>query len=149
MPGLTPEESRARFAGARVARLATAGADGQPHLVAIVFAATGDRIVHGVDHKPKSTMALKRLANIAANPRVSMLVDHYSERWEDLWWVRADGLARVLEDAGERAAALARLVERYPQYGEQPPAGPVIEVQVTRWSGWSYSDLGIRGSGPC
>ncbi|MEA2223526.1 MAG: hypothetical protein QOH83_1902, partial [Solirubrobacteraceae bacterium] len=65
---MTGEEARERFASARVARLASAGADGRPHIVPVVFALDGDTIVHAVDGKPKRTRALRRLANIAANP---------------------------------------------------------------------------------
>lgn len=129
------EEARERFAAARVARLATAGADGRPHLVPIVFAVAGERIYSAVDAKPKRTRALRRLANVAANPAVSLLVDHYAEDWEALWWVRADGRGRVL-DAGdpEAVSAVALLRERYPQ---QQGAGVVLAVDVDRWTGWS------------
>jgi PPOX class probable F420-dependent enzyme len=130
------EEARERFAAARVARLATAGADGRPHLVPIVFAVAGERIYSAVDAKPKRTRALRRLANVTANPAVSLLVDHYTEDWEALWWVRADGRGRVLDagDAEEAAQALALLRERYPQ---QRGAGTVLAVDVDCWTGWA------------
>jgi PPOX class probable F420-dependent enzyme len=132
------DEARARFAAAQVARLATAGADGSPHLVAICFAVEGDRIVTAVDHKPKRTTQLRRLANIAANPSVCLLVDHYDAHdWSALWWARADGTASILAPgAPGTAAAIDALADRYPQYVAQRPAGPVIEVAVERWSGW-------------
>ena len=142
MPNLGLDESRARFSRARIARLATVGEDGRPHLVAFVFATQGDRIVHAVDHKPKRTTALKRIANIRTNPRVSVLVDHYSERWDDLWWVRADGTGRILEDEEDRAEPVRLLVEKYEQYRGRPPAGPVIAIDVTRWTGWSFTPDG-------
>jgi PPOX class probable F420-dependent enzyme len=136
---LSEREARERLAMARVARLATVGADGRPHVVPFTFAAADDRIVHAVDHKPKRTADLRRLRNIRENPHVSVLVDHYDdEEWERLWWVRADGEARVIEDEGERAEPVRLLREKYRQYRERPPAGPVIEVRVTRWSGWAY-----------
>ncbi|MDP9294156.1 MAG: TIGR03668 family PPOX class F420-dependent oxidoreductase, partial [Actinomycetota bacterium] len=72
------------------------------------------------------------------NPRVALLADHYDDAdWSELWWVRAEGTARVLA-AGEPEArdAIALLRERYAQYRTQPPAGPVLAVDVTRWSGW-------------
>jgi PPOX class probable F420-dependent enzyme len=128
--------ARARFAAAPVARLATVSAAGEPHLVPIVFAVLGDTIVTAVDHKPKSTTALRRLANIEATGRVALLVDEYGEDWARLWWARADGHARLAEPA-EVPAAIAALVARYPQYAQQPPAGPVVAVEVRRWSGWS------------
>jgi PPOX class probable F420-dependent enzyme len=128
-------QARARFAAARVARLATAGADGRPHLVPICFAVAGDTVYSAVDDvKPKATRRLRRLANVAANPAVCLLADHYDEDWSALWWVRADGRGRVLEDA---PAAIALLAERYEQYRAAPPAGPVLAVEVERWSGWS------------
>jgi PPOX class probable F420-dependent enzyme len=135
---MTVEEARNRFAGARVARLATTDADKHPHLVPIVFALAGEAVYSAVDTKPKRTTALRRLANVAANPRVAVLVDHYDEDWRTLWWVRADGSARVLDGKElEGRQALALLVERYPQYRDQPPPGPVLAIDVERWSSWS------------
>lgn len=130
---------RERFERARVARLATVDVDGQPHLVPICFALLGDRIVSVVDAKPKRTPKLRRLANIRAQPRVSVLADEYDEDWTRLWWVRADGDARVVEDGREREDAVATLTSKYPQYDTLPPAGSVIEITVDRWRGWTAS----------
>lgn len=132
MPG---SEQRQRFAEARVLRLSTADAAGKPHLVPATFAVVGDRVAIAVDHKPKRHSNLKRLRNIQENPAVSLLVDHFDEDWEQLWWVRADGQARVLEnvDADELVQAL---LSKYDQYRDRRPSGPVIEIQVNRWSGW-------------
>jgi PPOX class probable F420-dependent enzyme len=128
-------EARARFAAARVARLATADAHGRPHLVPIVFAVQRERIYSAVDAKPKRSTALRRLQNVRVNPEVSLLVDHYDEDWSRLWWARAEGIARVLEaDQPEAQRAVALLQERYPQ---QQAVGPVLAVDVRRWSGWS------------
>jgi PPOX class probable F420-dependent enzyme len=132
---VTAAEARELFAGARVARLATVAATGRPHLVPIVFALDGDVVFSAVDAKPKRTMALKRLENIAANPRVALLADHYDEDWDALWWARADGVARVASDADARRG-IALLAGRYEQYRAAPPRGPVIAVAVERWSGW-------------
>lgn len=130
-------DARARFRHARVARLATVSADARPHIVPITFAMLGDdRLVTAVDHKPKRTTALRRLANLSANPAASLLVDHYSDDWEALWWARADGAGRVVE-AAQAPEAIDALVARYPQYRSQPPEGPVIVITVERWSGWS------------
>ncbi len=131
----TPE-CRQRFGSARVARLATLGPTG-PHLVPIVFGLNGDVVVTAVDDKPKRSRRLQRLANIANNPAVSLLVDVYDDDWDRLWWVRADGIARVVGDAARMQPALDLLIERYEQYRRLQPQGPVIEVTVTRWSGWS------------
>ncbi|MFF9112730.1 TIGR03668 family PPOX class F420-dependent oxidoreductase [Streptomyces sp. NPDC014805] len=143
MPALDEEEARRRFAGARVARLATVDTGGRPHLVPVVFAADGDRVVTAVDHKPKDTLRLKRLRNIAAHPAVSLLADVYDEDWDRLWWVRADGTARVLPPGAgdpavreERAAGIALLRDKYAQYAARPPHGPVVVVTVDAWTGW-------------
>jgi PPOX class probable F420-dependent enzyme len=135
------DDARTRFAAAPVARLATVGAGGGPHLVPITFALPdAETIVSAVDHKPKRTASLQRLRNIAAHDQVCVLVDHYSDDWSALWWVRADGRATVLApgDAPElRARALAALSLRYPAYRARPPAGALIVVSVSRWTGWS------------
>jgi PPOX class probable F420-dependent enzyme len=129
------DECRTRFADARVLRLATASAEGQPHVVPATFAVMDDLIAIAVDHKPKRHTNLKRLRNITENPAVALLVDHYEDEWNQLWWVRADGQARVVEN--ELAQPLVQgLVDKYGQYREIRPAGPVIEIQVNRWSGW-------------
>jgi PPOX class probable F420-dependent enzyme len=131
-------EARRRFAGAPVARLATADGAGAPHLVPIAFALVGETIYSAVDGKPKRTRALRRLANVAVNPRVAVLADHYEGDWERLWWVRADGAARVLDVAvPEAQGALEALAARYERYRTQPPPGPVLAIDVERWSGWS------------
>ena len=137
------DEHRARqlLSAARVARFATVTPQGRPRIVPVCFAAAGDVIYHAVDHKPKASRRLARLADIALEPRASLLADHYDDDWTTLWWVRADGRARVLEDvAGDEAAqALRLLAERYPQYREWPPSGPVIALDVEHVTGWSGS----------
>jgi PPOX class probable F420-dependent enzyme len=105
--------------------------------VPICFALDGGVIYFAVDHKPKRTTDLKRLRNIAANPAVSVLVEHYEHDWNRLWWVRVDGIARVVDDADESARAIELLVDRYSQYRGHEPGGPVVAISVERISGWS------------
>lgn len=140
MPGLSGAEARERFAASRVARLATADAAGRPHLVPVTFTVTGETVVTAVDHKPKRSTHLKRLANISANPAVCLLADDYEENWDHLWWARVDGHARVLppaERSAESRRYVALLAEKYErQYADRPPAGEVVEITVTRWTGW-------------
>ena len=103
----------------------------------IVFAVDGDTIYSAVDRKPKRSRRLRRIENARARPDVTILVDHYDEDWRRLWWLRARGRARVLDGGGERARALALLAEKYGQYREQPPDGPVLAVDVTEVRFWS------------
>ncbi|WP_424889549.1 TIGR03668 family PPOX class F420-dependent oxidoreductase [Streptomyces sp. XH2] len=132
-------EARARFTAAPVARLATADVSGVPHLVPVTFAVTGDTVYFAVDHKPKRTRDLRRLRNIAQNPRVALLADHYADDWTTLWWARADGRATVRTGPEHCRTPLALLAEKYPQYRDHPPEGPVVAVEVTGWSGWAVA----------
>jgi PPOX class probable F420-dependent enzyme len=128
------------FARAPVAVLATVGADGAPHVVPVVFAATTSgettTVYTAVDAKRKSTQRLRRLANIAANPKVSLLVDHYDADWTQLWWIRADGVAAVHESGEAMAIGYAALRHAYPQYDRVALDGPVVTITVTRFSSW-------------
>jgi PPOX class probable F420-dependent enzyme len=133
---MTGEQARRRFATARVARLATADADARPHLVPMVFVLAGETIYSAVDAKPKRTTALRRLANVAANPRVAVLVDHYDEDWTKLWWVRADGAAQIHDSGDDMAMGYALLRRKYPQYERIALDGPVVTVAVRRFSSW-------------
>lgn len=134
--GPVNEATRRRVAEARIARLATTDADGRPHLVPIVFVLDGETLYSAVDDKPKRSRRLRRLANAAARPDVTVLVDHYEEEWTRLWWVRLRGRARVLEAGAEAERALALLTAKYAQYRERPPRAPVLAVDVVEWRSW-------------
>jgi PPOX class probable F420-dependent enzyme len=134
---MDPARCRALLSAARVGRLATVRPDGRPHVVVCCFAVAGERVWTAVDAKPKATTRLQRLANVRAHPWASLLVDHYEEDWDALWWVRVDGPASVLEEGDERDDALAALAAKYSQYVGAPPTGPVIAIAAERVSGWS------------
>jgi PPOX class probable F420-dependent enzyme len=129
-------DAREMFTSSRVAQLATASADGVPHLVPVVFAVSHDVIYTAVDAKRKSTRRLRRMANIESNPTVSLIVDHYDEDWSRLWWVRADGRAEIHYSGEEMATCYFELRRKYLQYQRIALDGPVIAVTVARWSGW-------------
>lgn len=152
---MDPALARRRVAAARVGRLGTVTGEGRPHLVPCCFAlldaaraaprAGGPElpgggsatVVTAVDAKPKSTLALRRLANVRAHPQASLLVDHYDDAdWSALWWVRVDGTARVVDGGPQRDRALAALVAKYPQYQRTPPPGPVISIDIAAWRTW-------------
>jgi PPOX class probable F420-dependent enzyme len=130
---------RERVAAARVARLATIGPDGRPHLVPIVFALDGDTLYTAVDAKPKRSRRLRRIENARERPDVTVLVDHYDENWRRLWWVRLRGRARVLESGDEAKRALQLLVDKYEQYRLERPGLPVLAVDVAEWRAWGAS----------
>ena len=132
-------EIRRRVETSFVARLATVGDDGRPHIVPISFALDGETLYFAVDFKPKRTTDLKRLRNLTANPAVSVLVDHYESDWDRLWWIRLDGSARIVTEGAEADRALDVLAQRYEQYRMARPAGPVVAITIERMTGWSAS----------
>jgi len=131
---------RKRLGEARVAHLATADAEGRPHVVPIAFAHEDENLYFVVDDKPKRSRNLKRLRNIAGNPRVSVLVDHYEDDWTRLWWVRVDGVAHVLVHEPEAQRAIDLLARKYAQYRTAKPPGPVIEITILRMTGWAAAE---------
>lgn len=130
------ERARTLFSSADHAYLTTVGVDGAPHVVPFTFFATDETIYWAVDRKPKSGAPLQRLINISHEPRVSALADAYSPDWSALWWVRADGTAGEVTGS-EAVAAIDLLAQKYPQYREARPQGPVVAISVDSWVGWS------------
>jgi PPOX class probable F420-dependent enzyme len=128
---------RERVAAARVGRLATVSGDGVPHLVPFCLVLLDDVVFTAVDHKPKRTTALRRIDNITATGRACVLVDEWSEDWTQLWWVRLDCSAQVVEDPATRDGALTALTAKYAQYAEVPPTGAVLALTVEKWTGWA------------
>lgn len=124
---------------AATATTAVTASGPRPHIVPVTFAVDGDRIFSAVDAKPKTGRPLQRLRNIRVNHSVAVLADHYEDDWSRLWWVRADGRASILDGPDETAEPVRLLIRRYPQYRDQPPAGPIICVAVERWTGWAAS----------
>ncbi|MGH7803237.1 MAG: TIGR03668 family PPOX class F420-dependent oxidoreductase, partial [Candidatus Binatia bacterium] len=133
-------EARALLERSRVARLATADASAEPHVIPFCYALDGDAIVFVVDEKPKAAgRTLKRLRNIAENPSVAIVVDRWDEDWSRLEYVLVHGEAAVVTDADAWARAVARLRERYPQYREMtlaPERNPVVRIEVRRAHHW-------------
>jgi PPOX class probable F420-dependent enzyme len=127
---------------ARVARLATTGADGVVRLVPICFAIVEKRLVSAVDHKPKRTESLRRLDDIVSHGSAAVLIDHYDDDdWTQLWWVRIRGAAQVHGDEESVvAAARAALIDKYPQYQVQPPVGPVYSVACDEVTAWRFQE---------
>ncbi len=131
---------QARFLAEPFAVLATHGPEGRLDLVPCCFALdpADGALVTAVDHKPKRHQRLARLANVEADPNVSLLVDHRDpDDWSALWWIRVHGTGRVVNGGLEHEQAVKALAAKYGQYRERPPDGPVIRITPLRWSGWS------------
>ncbi len=128
----------------RVARLATVDERGRPHVVPIVFAYAEERLYTPIDLKPKtvSPHRLRRVRNIAANPRVQVIVDRYDEDWTTLAYVQLRGRAELLEDGDEHRHALELLERKYEQYAHLPLQGrPVIKVVIEDVVSWGRTDV--------
>ena len=140
MPTLDADDARRRLSEARVAYLGTVGSNGRPHVVPIVFAMDGGFVYSIADPKPKTGLDLRRHRNIEANPAVSLLVDAYDEAWEHLWWVRADGIARVVDEGEERDKTISLLRAKYRQYETwTTPFGAATVIEIERIASWAIS----------
>jgi coenzyme F420-0:L-glutamate ligase / coenzyme F420-1:gamma-L-glutamate ligase len=147
MPALTTALAAADIEllhACRRATLATIAPDGRPRLVPIAYALdeTARVIYSALDEKPKvvaDPRDLARVRDIAARPRVTVLVDRWSENWAQLAWLRLEGEATLLEPgAGEHARAVDLLRARYEQYaGQELERRPVLRIGLTRAVGWS------------
>ena len=133
-------DAERRFVGSmRVARLATADANGAPHVVPVCYAVIGASFYATIDEKPKRSevRAMKRLRNIAENASVAAVIDRYDEDWSRLAWVMLRGRAEILHDGDEHDRAQAALRERYPQYrAMQLDPLPVIALRIVRVNAW-------------
>jgi PPOX class probable F420-dependent enzyme len=109
-------------------------------MVPFCFALDGDTLYSGVDQKPKQTRKLRRLENIKRDPRVMVLIDHYEDDWTKAWWVRLRARARVLV-AEEAVRGRQLLIEKYPQYRDDPPDDDVMAIEIDEWVGWSMAPL--------
>ncbi len=126
---------------ARVARLATADAQGRPHVVPICFVFDGRTIYSAIDTKPKRVTPhrLRRVRNVRANPHVALVVDEYQEDWRRLWYVLVLGVAVTLGPGGrEHVEAVARLRRKYPQYRTMRlDDRPVLRITPRRVIAWT------------
>ncbi len=122
----------------RVGRLATADAQGKPHVIPFCFVYLEGCFYWVVDEKPKRSTRLKRLRNILENPRVALIFDEYSDDWSRLAWVLVEGVAEVLTEGADYAKALAALRRKYPQYRSMALDGrPLIRIRPEQILSWA------------
>ena len=127
--------------------LATLRADGSAALVPIVFARAAGALWSPIDGKPKRGPALARLANVARDARVALLIDRYATDWSQLWWLRIEGRAQVVHDADALAAGEAALKTKYAQYAATPlHAGKplLLRIEIARVASWAASAAALR-----
>jgi len=135
-------EARRFLEAHRVGHLATAGADGAPHVIPVCYALDGAALYFVADEKPKRRPAreLQRLRNLRANPRAAVVVDDYDEDWTRLAWLLVRGPARVVEEPEAHASALALLRARYSQYLamalDDLERNPIVRIEPARVVLW-------------
>ena len=138
-PSLLSDQDRAFIDAHPVARLATADAQGMPHVLPICCVVLTETLYLTIDQKPKSgdVRRLKRLRNIAENPQVAAIIDRYDEDWTQLGWIMLRGKAEIIHAGEEHDRAQEALRKRYPPYRDMKLDDlPVIAVRiehVTRW----------------
>jgi PPOX class probable F420-dependent enzyme len=126
----------------RVGHLATAGADGTPHVIPVCYALDDAGLYFVADLKPKRRPAreLLRLRNLRVNPRAALVVDDYDDDWTRLAYVLVRGPAALVDAPPAHAAALVLLRARYPQYRTMPlddpeahPVAQIVPEHVVSW----------------
>ncbi len=134
--------------GARLAHLATADRAGVPHNVPVCFWFDGARFYFAVDEKPKRGVKLKRMRNIAENPRVALIIDHYEEDWAQLAYVLVRGTAQIVEDPEEYLLAFRALRDKYVQYRAtmlSPEKNPIVRIESEHVHLWGARFGAIPG----
>lgn len=99
----------------------------------------GQPLYSVLDQKPKraALTRLRRVKNILANPQAALIVDHYQEEWQGLWYILVRGRAELLVEGNERSAAIAVLRQKYHQYRDMDiEANPVIKLTPQSIAAW-------------
>jgi PPOX class probable F420-dependent enzyme len=105
----------------------------------VTFAVVEGRIWSAIDQKPKRAEEPARLRFVRRDPRASLTVDRYSDDWEELAWVQVLGRVEIVE-VGDGGAGLDALKEKYEQYQEHEPQGPLLALQPERYLWWRAAD---------
>ena len=129
------QDARRLVEEGRVARVGTIDGRGRVHLVPIVYVLEGDTLYSSTDAGPPA----KRLRNLESNPAVTVIVDVYDEDWSKVWWVRLSGVGRRIDEGPEYDLAYRMLWAKYSQYTDEPAGGPIMAVDIEKWSFWAYS----------
>lgn len=136
------DRERRYVEAARVGRLATADGEGRPHVVPVCFALVDDDIVTPIDEKPQRVEpdALRRSRDIDENPRVALLVDHYTDDWSRLGWVQVRGTAtRRPPGDPPHSAGVTALRRKYDQYAAHDlDERPLVHISPGSVRSWGH-----------
>lgn len=129
-----PDWAYELITAARAGRLGLIDGAGHPRVLPVTYALVGDAIWSAIDDKPKRARGgeLARVRWLRERPQATLLVDRYSDDWDELAWVQLIGPVSVLDGV----PAPAELISRYRQYRDRPPAGPMLRLDVERSVYW-------------
>jgi PPOX class probable F420-dependent enzyme len=130
-----PAWAEALIEAERVGRLAFRDGDGRPRVLPVTFALAGGTIWSAIDRKPKRAAEPARVRWLRRRPEAALCVDHYDDDWSRLAWVQLLGRVEWL-DLAAAGPGIEALTARYPQYGVEPPPGPVLRLEVERALHW-------------
>lgn len=135
---LTPDEALARLRAHDHAVLCTVHPRRGVDAVPVTFAVDGRHVGLPVDTvKAKRATRLQRERNLEADPRATLLADHWDpDDWSRLWWVRAELVWQPHPPTAVQDALAALLADRYPQYADRPFTR-VLVLRVTAVTGWA------------
>ncbi len=110
----------------------------RPRVLGVTFAVLDGAAWSAIDHKPKRRPAgdLARVRWLRARPESTLAIDRYDDDWTRLAWVQLIGRVAVV-GVGGHDGVLSALAERYPQYRERPPQGPLLRLTPERTVCWS------------
>jgi len=123
----------------RVARLSTSDTNGQPHIMPICYDFDGLYIYTALDFKRKRVelFKLKRVTNILNNPQVAIIIDDYSDNWDELSYVLILGHGEILENGLKRDTAEKLLRTKYYQYSQSlTPGCPILKITPNKIIEW-------------
>jgi PPOX class probable F420-dependent enzyme len=132
-------------ARSRTGTMATIGADGQPHLVAMWYGVLDGEI--WVETKAKSQKAV----NLRRDPRVSFLIED-GDTYDSLRGVSFEGVAEIVEDPDTIFKVGVSVWERYngPYTDDLKPAVDMmmnkrvaVRIVANRTRSWDHGKLGM------
>jgi PPOX class probable F420-dependent enzyme len=143
---MTPDEIKAFVEGQRTANLATLGATGHPHVVAMWYAVIDGQVWFETKAKAQKTLNLRR------DPRATVLLED-GLTYDTLRGVSFEGSAVVVDDPEALWAVGVSVWERYtgPYSEEMRPFVEVmlnkrvaVRMDVERVRSWDHRKLGMQ-----
>lgn len=142
---MTDEEVAAFIESSRTATMATIGANGLPHLVAMWFAVIDGQIWFETKAKAQKVQNLRR------NPRMSVMIED-GLTYDALRGVSLEGVGVIVDDPDELWAVGVSVWERYtgPYTDEAKPFVEMmlnkriaVRLEVERVRSWDHTKLGM------